>query len=414
MDRTRNQSRRQSTTKPPVQTSSLQSAFSHACAEHKQPFNPTGIEPFAHLPYPLELAIKDSAIDWFWKHHRLGCKPRSIIAAPMFRAYRTTSKRRVIAQRGQVYLSMTRIPPLGPRSDSLLEPVEHARIYNHLAFALQKRFAGIAHQMNFCAIRGTLKERAIVFNVRTLSGQLIRDVRALMRDLAQEHKGLVSGYLFVDPKGSDYYLDDGSVPNAIKSKLIFGDPYLVLKVPNNTYQVSPLGFSQVNESMIPLLIGAARRMLTPLSTDVLVDLYCGYGLFTHAFAPKVTRCIGLEQSAEAITCAAASKHLNHTKNARFEQCSITGQRIGHKLEERPSQGELMIIDPPRSGCGTGVIAACAVRRPRRVLHICCSADEIPRQIREWNNSGYRIVQTTALDMFAGTMNLEIMIALEAR
>lgn len=55
-----------------------------ASAAHPAPV----VEPLAHLPYERELAIKNHALEEFWRLHRLPLAPSSIMASPKPRHYR--------------------------------------------------------------------------------------------------------------------------------------------------------------------------------------------------------------------------------------------------------------------------------------------------------------------------------------
>ena len=78
-------------------------------------------ESLAMFDYKDELRIKDLAIQEFWDVNRLAGNPQKVIASPLPRAYRTTSKRRVFMQPGNLQFD---------RQESMLEPEEHNRIYD--------------------------------------------------------------------------------------------------------------------------------------------------------------------------------------------------------------------------------------------------------------------------------------------
>jgi len=73
--------------------------------------------------------------------------------------------------------------------------------------------------------------------------------------------------------------------------------------------------------------------------------------------------------------------------------------------------EAVLLDPPRKGTAEGVAETIAARAPRRIVHICCGTDEIPREIAAWARVGYRVQRVAPLDLFAGTLGLETMLLL---
>ncbi len=77
----------------------------------------------------------------------------------------------------------------------------------------------------------------------------------------------------------------------------------------------------------------------------------------------------------------------------------------------PPGMEDVILDPPRRGADRAVIASIARRRPGRVLHLFCAADEVPGALGHWRQCGYFVRRVVPLDMFAGTPQLEILVLL---
>ena len=73
--------------------------------------------------------------------------------------------------------------------------------------------------------------------------------------------------------------------------------------------------------------------------------------------------------------------------------------------------EAVLLDPPRQGPQPGVISALSRRRPGKVLHVFCSVDQIPAALKEWQRSGYQVRRIVPLDMFPGSINLEVLVLL---
>ena len=89
-----------------------------------------GAEPMAELPYQQEVKVKNEALREFWDMNRLGGTLMPLIEAPMPRAYRTTTKRRVSVneQRG-LSLAFGEMTEPGVCAASDLEPAAHNAIY---------------------------------------------------------------------------------------------------------------------------------------------------------------------------------------------------------------------------------------------------------------------------------------------
>lgn len=371
-------------------------------------------EDLAHLDYAAEIALKNAALAAFWRQARLPARPEPVVASPRPRGYRTTSKRRVALLGGSAHLF------LGQRKaragmpefvDSPLEPVEHAELYRFLQTRLSEpAFRVVGKHLSWLVVRGSYTERAVVFNVDTLFGPLVRKLKILGRQLAAADAAPIAAYVYVDESGSDYYLEARRSTRALDFKKLFGPDSLRVTYGDLRLGFHPTSFCQVNESIVPDLLRIAGQMLEPDAGERLIDLYCGHGLFSLAFAGRVRDVVGLDAAGPSIDAA--------RENARRLRCGATrfiAGRITAEAIERlpaPTRDEIVVLDPPRDGTEAGVIGAISARRPRRVVHVFCSVDEIPAALREWNDGGYRPARVAPLDMFPGTAHLEVLVQLE--
>ena len=155
--------------------------------------------PLAHLDYQAELASKNQALALFWQKHRLQGKPEPVKACPKPRGYRTTSKRKTILKGNTLYLlfnDRALRTQQKPFVESPLEPPEHGRIY---AFLQQKisepAYKLVAAHLNYLIIRGSYVERAVIFNVDTINGPLVRKLKILAGHLQELPEQVAAAYL---------------------------------------------------------------------------------------------------------------------------------------------------------------------------------------------------------------------------
>jgi tRNA/tmRNA/rRNA uracil-C5-methylase (TrmA/RlmC/RlmD family) len=379
--------------------------------------SPAGLvgEDLVHLDYADEIAIKDAAFAKFWRRARLPGVPRAIITSPRPRGYRTTSKRRVARVGDTAYLF------LGDRKvrrdmpvfvESALEPAEHTQLYRFLQAKLSESpFRVVAEHLSWLVVRGSYRERAVIFNVDMLSGPLVRKLKTLGRELVAFDPPVVAAFVYVDESGSDYYLEARRPSRGtLDYKKLFGPESLRVAYDDLRLSFHPTSFCQVNESIVPRMLRIAADMLDPRTDERLIDLYCGYGMFSHALAGRVGEVVGVDAARASIDAAGHNARRLGYRAARFIESRVNIGSI-ERLPDREGD-ELVVLDPPRNGTERGVIAAVAARRPRRVVHVFCSVDEIPNALRQWKVGGYIPVRVAPLDMFAGTPNLEVFVQLE--
>ena len=370
----------------------------------------TSPEPLAGLDYERECKLKDEALSTYLSDCGIKLKPRTIIPSPMPRNYRTTTKRRVFIHLNGIGLGFSEPVASGVVSQSCLEPDDHQKIYEFLQKTLSlKTFSVLAQALNWLIIRGNYDRQFLILNIFKMNSGVVKKLKQLS-EILQEEKLVVGAVSYFDPSRSEYYLE-AEKPEGLQVKHLFGQRLLGLKIDDILMKYSPTGFSQVNESMVPYMVELANKMLSPQKEDHLLDLYCGYGLFSHTLGRKCKKVTGIELSADAINSAREIvKRLKTNSKMRFYSENINTYLIRDKFE--PSlQPELLLLDPPRKGCEYGVIEALAEREPKKVLQIFCGTDVVPRDIKQWEKYGYKAKIIQPIDMFPGTPNLETMVLL---
>ena len=176
----------------------------------------------------------------------------------------------------------------------------------------------------------------------------------------------------------------------------------------------PLGsFFQVNREIIELALAHVREIFAASGCKILVDAYCGVGLFALMLADLAKHVYGIEEDAKAIKAAnenAQRLGLEHfdfypgkTERLLFytlRQCEPRSQNRG-ELDET-----CLILDPPRSGCAPVVLKTLREQKPRKIIYISCAPPMLARDIKELLKSGYKLERVTPFDMFPQTAHCE--------
>jgi 23S rRNA (uracil1939-C5)-methyltransferase len=176
----------------------------------------------------------------------------------------------------------------------------------------------------------------------------------------------------------------------------------------------PLGsFFQVNREVIELALAHVREIFAASGSKILVDAYCGVGLFALMLADLAKHVYGIEEDTKAIKAAnenAQQLGLEHfdfypgkTERLLFytlRQCKPRSQNRG-ELDET-----CLILDPPRSGCAPVVLKTLREQKPRKIIYISCAPPMLARDIKELLKSGYKLERVTPFDMFPQTAHCE--------
>ncbi|MGE5457075.1 MAG: hypothetical protein ACM3RX_01840, partial [Methanococcaceae archaeon] len=289
------------------------------------------IEPFAQLDYQQELKFKNEALRRFWDMYSLSPAPAKIIPSPKERHYRTTTKRRVVSYEGKYYLLFhdDNKPVMENEfHTSLLEPDGHNNLYRFLQQRMNEPSgAFIARSMNYFIIKGSYKEFSIIFNVHTLTGSLINKLKDLAGELKKAEPRIISAFVYYDPTRSEYYLESNRPDSGVTFKKLFGPDKLFVNFEGLKYSFSPLSFSQVNESMVPVMLKQIKEMLSHEGSKRLVDLYCGYGLFTLYLADMFSESVGVEMEGSSVKSAIDNNSFMKRPRVKFLPRKITEEVI---------------------------------------------------------------------------------------
>ncbi len=376
--------------------------------------HPRHPEPLAALAYAAELELKNATLAAFWRAQRLPGEPEPVVAAPQPRGYRTTSKRRAVAGRRGVTLAFPgALHGDGGRGGSALDLREHVAVYDWLPERLDRpALRPLGATLGHVIVRGSPGALAVILNVRALDATIVRAAKLLADDLQGMPLGVRAALLYLDPTGSDYYLEARRPDVAVPEKRLFGPDRLQVEAGGVRLHFPLTVFSQVNGPMVGVLVDAARAQLAPLAGHELLDLYCGYGLLALSVGRDAARVLGVDHDGPAIAAARANaQHLGQADRVRFVAGRIDAPFVAHRLPPPGRAPALALLDPPRQGTAPGVVAAVAARAPARVLHVCCGADEIPREAAAWAKAGYRLERAVPLDLFPGTAGLETLLLL---
>ena len=370
-------------------------------------FSPESLAPLA---YDQELELKNKALKALLTEGKIQACLAPIVPSPRPREYRTTGKRRVTYSNGKLFFHMGKSHGKTPVVKSVLEPGSHQEIY---AFC-HKKFSQIRHKaaalsLNYLILRGNYTEHALIFNVKRLNGDIVRSLRSISVEAVEALPALRSAFVYVDETASDYYLEAERPEKGVAFKKLCGPEFLALKTGGKKLLYPPTVFSQINESILPRFLQELEKYLAPENETALIDLYCGYGLWSLSLGDKLASVWGAELSGDAIRSAKSNAAFHYQeKDFHYEVLSITSDGLKGKLPPLKGKKERILLDPPRKGCAPGVLETIISRRPGKILHMFCGADEIVPALQIYQANGCVIEKLIPFDFFPGSMNVEML------
>ncbi|MHB1629411.1 MAG: 23S rRNA (uracil(1939)-C(5))-methyltransferase RlmD [Bacilli bacterium] len=193
-----------------------------------------------------------------------------------------------------------------------------------------------------------------------------------------------------------------------QERLIWGSPYILDAVGEARelqMQVSASSFLQVNPVQADTLYRQALAMAAIGSDDVVFDLYSGIGTLSLLAARSARAVYGVESVPAATADAAANARRNHVDNVHF----VTGraERVVPLLIEGGIRPNVVLLDPPRSGCEADVLLALAAAQVARVVYVSCNPATLARDLRLLADHGYVLGEVAPVDMFPQTAHVEV-------
>ncbi len=178
-----------------------------------------------------------------------------------------------------------------------------------------------------------------------------------------------------------------------------GDDHLTMSVNNRLFHVSAASFFQVNTEMAGKMVEHLLTQLLVSPATILLDVYCGVGLFSAFFAPRVGRLIGIESSPSA--CEDFAVNLDEFDNVELYEAPAEDALPA--LDVKP---DAVIVDPPRAGLEKRVTDALLASGPARIAYVSCDPSTLGRDASRLIAGGYRLIQVTPFDLFPQTYHIE--------
>jgi 23S rRNA (uracil1939-C5)-methyltransferase len=176
---------------------------------------------------------------------------------------------------------------------------------------------------------------------------------------------------------------------------------------NLTLRTSPGGFFQVNLKQNEKLIRQVLEFSRGQKNQRALDLYSGVGNFALPLATVTQEVWGIEENAVAVKDARFNAQFNGIENGEFIRGKVD-DALNKWKKEKP---DLIILDPPRTGC-KGAVDQVAGLKPKRIVYVSCEPTILARDLRLFSDRGYFLRELALIDMFPQTYHMEVVGLLE--
>jgi len=265
----------------------------------------------------------------------------------------------------------------------------------------------LAHSFSFYDIRlhtGWLRNIIIRF---CSTGELMVNIclnydeeqdRILLFDhLLKEVPSITTLLFTINPKWNDSIYD-------LTPQVYFGKGYVVEKLGEYEFIISPKSFFQTNTKQAEKLYGITMDFAGLTGNEIVYDLYCGtgsIGIFVSKLAKKI---IGVEVIEEAIEDAKKNAALNNIEHALFFAGDVI-KICNDDFFATHGKPDVVITDPPRVGMHEKLVIKLLEMEAPRIVYVSCNTATQARDILLLSEK-YRVEKIQPVDMFPHTHHIE--------
>jgi 23S rRNA (uracil1939-C5)-methyltransferase len=189
-----------------------------------------------------------------------------------------------------------------------------------------------------------------------------------------------------------------------KNIVLYGEEAIFDYIGQFKFRISPNSFFQVNPIQTEVLYGKALEYAALNGKETVFDLYCGIGTISLFLSQRAKKVYGVEIVPQAIDNAKENAVLNNVDNVEF----ILGEseKVIPEMYKKGIKADVIVVDPPRKGCGQELLDVIAEMQCPRVVYVSCNPATLARDLKYLGEKGYRVQEVQPVDMFPHTVHCE--------
>lgn len=139
--------------------------------------------------------------------------------------------------------------------------------------------------------------------------------------------------------------------------------------------------------------------------DPIVEAYCGSGNFTEALSQAGFNNI---LAAEVRGSAVEELKSKGLPGVRIMEIDMNEKEVWRELARKQAQAKILLVDPPREGIEKRKGLFSNLTKLEMIIYISCEPTTWARDVKDFQLSGWRVLQIAPLDMFPHTPHVELL------
>jgi 23S rRNA (uracil1939-C5)-methyltransferase len=227
--------------------------------------------------------------------------------------------------------------------------------------------------------------------------------KKVIAEIVERVPGLESIILNVNNKKTNVIMGE-------ESEVLWGEEVIYDYIGDIKFAISAKSFYQVNPEQTKVLYEKALEYAELSGEETVIDAYCGIGTISLFLGQKACKVYGVEIVPEAIEDAKRNAELNGITNAEFAVGEA--EVVIPRWYEQGIRADVLVVDPPRKGCGEALLRTITEMKPKKVVYVSCNPATLARDLRILEDGGYKTVEVQPVDMFPQTTHVEAVAKLQ--
>ncbi|WP_191566243.1 23S rRNA (uracil(1939)-C(5))-methyltransferase RlmD [Metabacillus idriensis] len=207
--------------------------------------------------------------------------------------------------------------------------------------------------------------------------------------------------------------------NGEKTSLIFGEKTIHLegeeviqeKLGDLSFELSARAFFQLNPVQTVKLYNEVKKAAQLTGSEKVVDAYCGVGTIGMWLSDGAKEIRGMDTIADSILDAKKNAKKHGVKNATYVKG--TAEHWLPKWLEEGWRPDVVVVDPPRTGCDSKLLGAILKVKPKKFVYVSCNPSTLAKDIQALSKV-YKVKYIQPVDMFPHTAHVESVTLLEKK